>query len=197
MLLHSTTCRGCTCRAKTLYGNDYWSLVGWIGWVMGESRSVLLRFEHHWGDLRSFPCTDDLIGVVYLCGTGVKWKLRLMWRLQGSWHGILKNDWTWQSLTCTLTFPPGPTSFNITLEQPIFNMQGEQMLTGPIVNERKILLYGGKGVKVFSVAARLHFALYNPSKTMGISCKKSPSLKRLVTDHGKPDLPKPDVDGCR
>ncbi len=32
-------------------------------------------------------------------------------------------------------------------------MQGEQMLTGPIVNERKILIYGGKGVKVFSVVA--------------------------------------------
>ena len=27
------------------------------------------------------------------------------------------------------------------------------MLTGPIVNERKILIYGGMGVKVFSVAA--------------------------------------------
>ncbi len=134
--------------------NGYWSLVGLIGWVMGESRSVLLRFEHQWGDLRSFPCTNDLIEVVYLCGTGVKWKLRLMCRLQGSWHGILNNDWTWQSLTCTLTFPPGPTSFNITLEQQYLFLARNaphwkdwwQIMVNQICHDQMLIAAGHRGI---------------------------------------------------
>ena len=35
-------------------------------------------------------------------------------------------------------------------------MQGEQMLTGPIVNERKILLYGGKGLELSFIIIQTH-----------------------------------------
>ena len=52
------------------------------------------------------------------------------------------------------------------------NMQGEQMLTGPIVNERKILLYGGKGLE-------LSFIIIQSEET---HTKNSPTLREKGTE---------------